>query len=212
MKKISIAIIDDHQLFRDGLLSLLSAYDDDYDLIGSFNSGASFFEFLEKKESPDVLLLDLTMPEMDGFSVIEKIKKKKLKLKIIVLSMHDDGSYILKAARKGADGYLPKNVDAAELREAIFKVYDGEKHFSAEISSRMFDVLSIEGNMSSKLTPKEKEVLLHIAKGLTTKEIASKLFVSSRTIETHRLNMMKKLNVKNSSELISTAMKLRLIK
>ncbi|MFT5642100.1 MAG: two-component system response regulator NreC [Cyclobacteriaceae bacterium] len=212
MKKISIAIIDDHQLFREGLLSLLSAAEDDYCLIGSFNSGILFFEFLEQNVLPDILLLDINMPEMDGFSVIQKIKKRKLKMKIIVLSMHDDGSYILKAARNGADGYLLKNVDAAELRQAIFKVYDGVKYFSSEVSSRMFDILSLEGIMPSKLTPKENEVLQLISKGLTTKEIAVKLFVSSRTIETHRLNMMKKLSVKNSAELISTAMKLNLIK
>lgn len=125
--------------------------------------------------------------------------------------MHDDGNYIMQAIRGGAYGYLLKNADEDELLKAIHTVLSGNKYFNTEISQRMINIISLEGVSPKKLSPKEMEILALIAGGHTTKEIAHKLFISTRTVETHRNNMMKKLEVKNTPELINKAAQLNLI-
>lgn len=210
MDKIKIAIVDDHQLFRDGIYSLLSL-NEYFVVILSANNGRSFFEQLAKDNLPDVVLLDLTMPEMDGFEVLKKLRKEYKTIKTIALSMHDDGNYIMKCARSGAYGYLLKNTDPDELEEAINQVYAGQKHFNKAISDRMINIMAIEGSTTKKLSTRETEILNLIAEGHTTKEIASQLYISTRTVETHRVNMMKKLSVKNVAELIKKATQLNIL-
>lgn len=210
MNKIKIAIVDDHQLFRDGIYALLSsnAY---FTVILSVSNGRSFFQQLEKDNLPDVVLLDLTMPEMDGFEVLDELKKNYRSIKAIALSMHNDGQYIMKCARKGAYGYLLKNTDADELTLAINQVYAGKKYYNKAISDRMINIMAIEGSSPQRLSARETEILQLIAKGFTTKEIAGQLFISKRTVETHRVNMMKKLSAKNVAELINKARQLNLL-
>jgi len=210
MDKIKIAIVDDHQLFRDGIYSLLSL-NEHFIVILSANNGRSFFEQLTKENLPDVVLLDLTMPEMDGFEVLKKLRKDHKTIKTIALSMHDDGNYIMKCARSGAYGYLLKNTDPDELVAAINQVYAGKKYFNKAISDRMINIMAIEGSTTKKLSARETEILHLIAKGHTTKEIASQLYISTRTVETHRVNMMKKLSVKNVAELIKKATQLNIL-
>lgn len=210
MDKIKIAIVDDHQLFRDGIYSLLSS-NEYFAVILSVNSGREFFQQLEKGILPDVVLLDLTMPEMDGFEVLEKLKKHYRTIKTIALSMHDDGNYIMKCARQGAYGYLLKNTDADELALAINEVYAGKKYYNKAISDRMINIMSIEGSSPQKLSAREMEILQLISKGHTTKEIASQLYISTRTVETHRVNMMKKLYAKNVAELVNKAKELNIL-
>lgn len=210
MDKIKIAIVDDHQLFRDGIYSLLSL-NEHFAVILSANNGRSFFEQLAKDNLPDVILLDLTMPEMDGFEVLKRLRKDFKTIKTIALSMHDDGNYIMKCARSGAYGYLLKNTDPDELVAAINQVYAGKKYFSKAISDRMINIMAIEGSTTKKLSARETEILNLIAKGHTTKEIASQLYISTRTVETHRVNMMKKLSVKNVAELIKKASQLNIL-
>lgn len=209
MDKIKIAIVDDHQLFRDGLYSLLSSHEH-FTVILSADNGRFFFQQLEKDNLPDVILLDLTMPEMDGFEVLKKLRKGYKTIKTIALSMHDDGNYIMKCARSGAYGYLLKNTDADELVEAINQVHAGKKYFNKAIADRMINIMAIEGSTTKKLSARETEVLSLISKGHTTKEIASQLYISTRTVETHRVNMMKKLAVKNVAELIKKASQLNI--
>ncbi len=210
MDKIKIAIVDDHQLFRDGIYSLLSL-NEHFAVILSANNGRSFFEQLAKDNLPDVILLDLTMPEMDGFEVLKRLRKDYKTIKTIALSMHDDGNYIMKCARSGAYGYLLKNTDPDELVAAINQVYAGKKYFNKAISDRMINIMAIEGSTTKKLSARETEILNLIAKGHTTKEIASQLYISTRTVETHRVNMMKKLSVKNVAELIKKASQLNIL-
>jgi two-component system response regulator NreC len=211
MNRIKVAIVDDHKLFREGLAMLL-ARNEDLEIIVSASNGKDFISNLELKENiPDVVLLDLTMPEMDGFEVLIKLKKKYPSVKAIALSMHDDGNYITKCVRFGAYGYLLKNADEDELVLAICTVYDGKKYFNQDITRRMINLMAVEGNSPKKLTTKETEIISLIAEGKTTKEIAEKLHISTRTVETHRVNMMKKLEVKNSSELINKASKLDIL-
>lgn len=210
MNKYKIAIVDDHQLFRDGIGSLLSKQEN-FEVVISSENGKDFFTKLKEGIQPDLLLLDLTMPEMNGFEVLAKLKKKYPKIKSIAISMHDDGNYIMQSIRGGAYGYLLKNTDEEELLLAIDTVLKGKKYFNQDISQKMINIMSLEGVSPKKLSPKEMEILKLIAGGQTTKEIAQKLFISTRTVETHRNNMMKKLDVKNTPELINKAAQLNLL-
>lgn len=210
MSKIKLAIVDDHQLFRNGLDSLLSKHED-FEVIINANSGMEFLKALEDGDLPEVLLLDLTMPEMSGFEVLLKIKKKYKSIRTIAISMHDDGNYVMQCIRNGAYGYLLKNADEGELIKAIYTVYEGKKYFNKEISQQMINIISVEGNQPKKLSKKETEILKLIAGGQTTKDIANDLFISTRTVETHRANMMKKLDVKNTAELIKKSSELNLL-
>lgn len=210
MSKIKIIIVDDHQLFRDGLAGLLSKHAH-FELLASLPDGESLMQFLADQEEPDIILLDLSMPGLGGFEVLKKLKKHYKEIKSIIISMHEDGNYIVKCAKAGAYGYLLKNADEEELINAIHKVYRGERYYNDDISSRMFQNLSLQYSIPEKLTKREIEVLHHLSEGLTTKAIAEKMFISSRTVETHRANMLKKLDVKNTAELIKRATQLHLI-
>jgi DNA-binding NarL/FixJ family response regulator len=148
---------------------------------------------------------------MDGFQVLKELKAIASPIKPIVISMYNDGNYIAKCAKMGAYGYLLKNTDEAELLLAIRTVNKGKKYFNAEISERMINFIATQSISENVLSNKETEVLGLISKGLTTNEIATKLFVSSRTIETHRANILKKLEVKNSAELIKRAGEMNLL-
>ncbi|GAB2998364.1 response regulator transcription factor [uncultured Cyclobacterium sp.] len=210
MNKYKIAIVDDHQLFRDGIDSLLSMQEN-FEVVISAENGKDFLMKLKSGIQPDLLLLDLTMPEMNGFEVLNKLKKNYPKIKTIAISMHDDGNYIMQSIRGGAYGYLLKNTDAEELLLAIDTVLNGNKYFNKDISQRMINIMSLEGVSPKRLSPKEMQILGLIAEGQTTKEIAHKLIISTRTVETHRNNMMKKLDVKNTPELINKAAQLNLL-
>ena len=210
MNEIKLIIADDHELFRKGLAELLRKHDD-IKVVKSVGDGLEFIELVNSRFEADIVLLDITMPNMDGFQVLKELKTSNSDIKPIVISMHNDGNYIAKCAKMGAFGYLLKNTDEAELILAIRSVSNGKKYFSAEISEKMINFMSAQSTSENVLSNKESEVLGLISKGLTTKEIAAKLFVSSRTIETHRANVLKKLEVKNTAELIKKATKMNLI-
>jgi DNA-binding NarL/FixJ family response regulator len=207
---IKVVITDDHQLFRTGLAELLKKQDD-IDVIGEFSDGEEFLEFLLKENEIDIVLLDITMPKLDGFEVLERLNKLKSTIKPIIISMYDDGNYIAKCAKSGAYGYLLKNTDELELAKAIRTVAAGKKYFNQMISEKMINFMSEQHTSVKKLSNKESEILILISQGLTTKEIALKLFVSSRTVETHRSNILKKLEVKNTASLIKKATEINLI-
>lgn len=210
MNHIKLIIADDHKLFRTGIAELLRKYDD-IEIVKSVSDGLEFMDIVRSKIQADIVLLDITMPNMDGFQVLKAIKTLNSNIKPIVISMHSDGNYIAKCAKMGAYGYLLKNTDESELIQAIRTVIKGNKYFSTEISEKMINFLSTQSISENILSNKETEVLELISKGLTTNEIATKLFVSSRTIETHRANILKKLEVKNSAELIKKAAEMNLI-
>ncbi|PXY45991.1 response regulator [Flavobacterium hydrophilum] len=210
MSEIKLIIADDHELFRNGLAELLRKHDD-IKIVKTVGDGLEFMELINSQFEADIVLLDITMPNMDGFQVLKELKNATSDIKPIVISMHNDGNYIAKCAKMGAYGYLLKNTDEAELILAIRSVANGKKYFSAEISEKMINFMSTQSISEDVLSNKETEVLGLISKGLTTKEIAAKLFVSSRTIETHRANILKKLEVKNTAELIKKAAKMNLI-
>jgi len=210
MKEIKIVIADDHELFRKGLAELLRKHED-INIVKNVADGSDFMEVINSDLNVDIVLLDISMPKMDGFQVLKEMKALNSNIKPIVISMHSDGNYIAKCAKSGAYGYLLKNTDEEELTLAIRTVHKGNKYFSAEISEKMINFMSTQSTSEDILSNKETEVLGLISEGLTTKEIAAKLFVSSRTIETHRANIIKKLEVKNTAELIKKAAKINLI-
>lgn len=210
MNEIKLIIADDHDLFRNGLVELLKKHGD-IKIVKSVADGFEFLEVIKEAVEADIVLLDLTMPKMDGFEVLKELKNLEAKIKPIVISMHSAGNYIAKCAKMGAYGYLLKNTDESELILAIRTVHRGKKYFSAEISEKMINFMSAQSVSDDVLSKKETEVLGLISKGFTTKEIAAKLFVSTRTIETHRNSILKKLEVKNTAELIKKATEINLI-
>ena len=210
MNEIKLIIADDHELFRSGLAELLKKHDD-IKIVKSVADGFEFMDIINSQFEADIVLLDITMPNMDGFQVLKELKTLASNIKPIVISMHSDGNYIAKCAKMGAYGYLLKNTDESELIFSIRTVFKGKKYFSSEISEKMINFMSTQSISENVLSNKETEVLRLISKGLTTKEIAARLFVSSRTIETHRTNILKKFEVKNTAELIKKATEINLI-
>ena len=209
MSKIRIIVVDDHQLFREGIISLLSK-NEDLEVVGEASSAEDLFGLLASAD-PHIVLIDITMPGINGLEAIEECRTKFPDVRFIVLTMHAEGQYVVKAVRNGAFGYLIKNADENELIQAIKNVANGKKHFNSEISQLMIGNMAIEGESHKKLSDREMEVLTLVSEGQTTKEIAEQLFVSARTVETHRVNMMKKLKVQNTAELIKKAAHLNLI-
>lgn len=209
MSAIRIIVVDDHQLFREGIISLLSRNEDLF-VSGHASTVEELFELLPTSDA-EIVLIDISMPGGDGLEAIEKARDLFPNVKFIVLTMHAEGQYVVKAVRNGAYGYLIKNADETELLEAIRQVALGNKYFNKEISHLMIGNMAIEGESHKRLSEREMEVLELVSNGKTTKEIAQALFVSTRTVETHRVNMMKKLNVQNTAELIKKAAHLQLI-
>lgn len=212
MEKIKIGIVDDHRLVRDGIKSLLQK-SEEIEVVLEAQSGEDLIQKLEITE-PDVILIDLTMPQgLSGLETIEKSRGIKPWLKFIVLTMHDEAAYILESVKKGALGYLLKNVEADELLLAIHNVHNGGKYFNASISGKMIDSLygSAVAPQKIQISERELEVLKEVAKGMSTKLIADQLNIGTRTVETHRANLMEKLNAINTAELIRKAFELKLI-
>ena len=209
MSRIKIIVVDDHQLFREGIISLLSK-NDELEIVGEADSVKELFSILDIKKA-HVVLIDISMPETNGLEAIKECRDKYPDVKFIVLTMHAEGQYVVKAVRNGAFGYLIKNANEHELITAIREVSVGKKHFNSEISQLMIGNMAIEGESHKKLSDREMEVIQLVSEGQTTKEIADQLFVSARTVETHRVNMMKKLNVQNTAELIKKAAHLKFI-
>jgi DNA-binding NarL/FixJ family response regulator len=158
MNEIKLIIADDHQLFRNGLEELLRKYDD-IKIVKSVADGFEFMEVVKSQFEADIVLLDITMPNMDGFQVLKELKTLNSNIKPIIISMHSDGNYIAKCAKMGAYGYLLKNTDESELILAIRTVNKGKKYFSAEISEKMINFMSTQSISENVLSNKESEVL-----------------------------------------------------
>lgn len=215
---IRILLADDHTIVRDGIKYLLDE-EDNLEIIGEASNGLEALKLVDELQ-PDLLIIDVRMPEMNGIEAVEILNQKSTKTKAIVLSMHDSEEYILKSIKAGASGYLLKDTDKKEFIKAIHTVNDGGKYFSGDISDIIVSNYLQNTSVKEKkekvktnqygLTKKEKQILTHILAGKTNSEISEILQNSKRTVETHRFNMMKKMNVKNLMELSAKASELEL--
>ena len=205
---IRIALADDHTMFREGLVSLLSD-GGDITVVAQASNGRELLEHLREK-TVDVLILDIEMPKMDGFDTIRQLRKNSIETKILVLSMHSTPQFIRNIYKAGAHGYLPKDVGKKTLLEAIEEVYHKGKYHSKETMEIVMNDLK-ENQGTSGISEREKEIIKLIADGMTTNEIAEKLFLSRHTVESHRKNILLKLGLKNSTGLVKYAIHTGLI-
>jgi DNA-binding NarL/FixJ family response regulator len=219
MKPIRVLLADDHKLVRAGIKSLLEN-SEGVTVVGEAGNGRDAIK-LAGKLKPDMVFLDIAMPELNGLQAAERIKKNYPEVEIIILSMHLDEEYVVQALKAGASGYILKDSAPNELRLALDTIMEGKIYISPSIPREMVDdymkrlkaVSSPEEVITSKekLSSRQKEVLQLIAEGNSTREIAEKLFISIKTVETHRSQIMKNLEIKDIPGLVKYAIKKGLI-
>lgn len=201
MKKITVIIADDHQLFIDGLVSLFDR-EEEFSILDIANDGKELLDLLESK-APDLILLDINMPKMNGLEVLKCIRKKSTKIKVIILSTYFEDHLINKAKSLGANGYMLKTVSKEALLQCIKQVIIGKDNFEDKLSVNKPVLKEIDSFAKQfNLTAREREVLSIIGTGKTNQEIANQLYLSLYTIETHRKNIMQKLGLKSPSSLM----------
>ena len=208
--KIKILLVDDHQILRDGIRSLVKGYDD-MEVIGEAADGRETLDMVEKL-SPDVVIMDISMPDLNGIDATRMIINEAPDVKVIALSMHHDKQFVSEIFKAGASGYLIKDSAFDELEHAIRIVMSGQTYINPQIASLVVESLvnqSVTPNPKSfsLLTEREREVLQLIADGKSTKQIAIDLNVSSKTIESHRRQVMGKLNVRSVADLTKFAIR-----
>ena len=213
--KYRVVIVEDQTIIREGLRSLLSSARE-FDIVGEAGDGREAIRCIQKWK-PDLVLTDLSMPRMDGMDVIETIKKQSPQTKIIALTVHREEEYVLATLKAGADGYILKEASYPELIMAIRSVLRGKHYLSPEISGKLISGY-LEGKKTIKthspwetLTKRERGILKLIAEGYKNKEIADYLYISQKTVETHRANLMRKLDLHNTAALVAFAMEKGLV-
>ena len=203
MAKKSVIIVDDHKLFRNGLSFILREIAD-FEVIGEASNGKEFLKLLEEKK-PDLVLMDIKMPEMDGIEASKIALQKHPDLNILVLSMYDDEQYYNTMIDIGVRGFILKDADSGELKAAVTKVYEGNSYFSQEL---LLKIIKNKTNVTNvNISKREIEVLTYICKGLANYEIAEILNISLRTVERHRANLLEKTGSSNSIKLVLFAIK-----
>jgi DNA-binding NarL/FixJ family response regulator len=228
MKHIRLVLADDHRLVRDGIRALLADVAN-ISIIADATTGDELLAILRDhalvQTLPDVVLLDVSMPSstsqiQSGLEAAKIMTSEFPSLRILFLSMHEEAEYIINAMKSGAHGYLLKSVEKEELARAIETVARGERYMSSTVTARVMESFSPQNNEARKaphltiptLTQREQEILQLVAEGLATKTIAEHLIISPRTVETHRTNIMHKLNAANTAELVRLALQYGLVK
>ena len=212
MKSIRVLIADDHALVRAGIRALVEKIKGVV-VVGEAGKGSEALE-LTKQLKPNLILLDLTMPDGGGFEVLAQVKKQFSEIRVIVLTVHEAGEYAIRALREGAAGFLPKSAASIELEQAIKTVIGGEVYISPEMSRKsMIDVGkgTTKRELLDTLSPRQREVLRLIALGKTTKQIAQELGISVKTVETHRAQLMERLGIRDVAGLVRYAILVGLI-
>jgi len=216
MSKIKILLADDHQIVLDGLKSLLSDIND-FEVIGAVSNGKDAVDFIATKEKPDIAVLDIDMPVMNGINATREIKKNFNGVRVLTLSMHNEKGVIQTLMDAGADGYILKNSSREELEKGIRAICRGETFFSTDVTMSLLNQSTeITANNElpeevKDLTEREVEILKLVAEGYSNKEIGERLFISHRTVDTQRTNLMKKMDVHNVAGLIRIALKSGLV-
>lgn len=217
MSKIKVILVDDHQIVRDGIKSLI-ANEPEIEVIGEASNHTEFFELLESK-SPDIVMLDISMPEVSGIEIARKLCSEKPEINVMMLSMYMSEEFIVNAIEAGAKGYLPKTTTQKELVSALKTIHGGGEFYSESVSNLLLKsyIKKTQGKFNEEekktvqLTKRENEILKLFAEGLSNKEIADKLFISIRTVESHKNNIMQKLELKSTVELVKYAIKNKII-
>lgn len=210
---IKVMLADDHVLIREGIRQLLE-FDGTIEVIGEVNDGE---ECLEKISviMPDILLLDINMPKINGVEVLSEIRKKNLPVKVLMLTVHDEVDYLVKAVDIGVDGYIVKDSGSAELKKAINCIMNGEKYIQPNLIPALNKRLVARDSDIDKielLTKREMEVLIHVANGMFNKEIANSLNISERTVKNHISSIFKKIDVNDRTQAAVFAIKNDIIK
>ncbi len=216
-KKIKIVLADDHALVRNGIKAMLEN-EEDLVVTGEAGNGNEALE-VARAVKPDLLILDVRMPGMTGLEAAAKLKSYSPKTKAVILSMHDSEDYVLQALDAGAYGYMLKDTDKNEFVKALKQIHGGNKYFSGDVSNVLANrllgnkrVTKLPAKLDSyNLSRREKEILRMVVDGKQNKQIAEQLDKSIRTIETHRFNIMKKLDVNNAIDMVNKAMKENLV-
>ncbi|MBD3639077.1 MAG: response regulator transcription factor [Crocinitomicaceae bacterium] len=215
MSQKRILLVDDHQLIIDGLRGFIEM-EPDYKVVGEANNGNEAIRLAEILQ-PDVILMDIEMPEVSGIQASEEIKRTHSQIKVIIISMHQEKELIKKLVERGIDGYLLKNSSKEDVLSAIQTVLEDQPYFSQDVTDSLLNKSKTTNSNSAdvatlaSLTEREIEILKLVAEGLTNKEIGDHLFISHRTVDTHRTNLMKKLDICNVAGLIRFAYKSGLI-
>jgi DNA-binding NarL/FixJ family response regulator len=212
MTPIRVLIADDHALVRAGIRALVEKIDDVV-VVGEAGKGSEALD-LVRQLKPDLMLLDITMPDGGGFEVLDQLTKKYPEIKVIVLTVHEAGEYAIRALREGAAGFLPKSAASTELEQAIQTVVRGETYISPETSRKTlleYGKGVTKRDLLASLSPRQREVLRLIAEGKTTKQIAQVLEISVKTVETHRAQLMERLSIHDVAGLVRYAIIVGLI-
>jgi len=210
--KIKLLIVDDHQIVRDGLVSLLSD-SPDIEIIGEVSGYKNIIELLKINQA-DIVIMDISMPDMSGIEITDIITNDFPGIKVLVLSMYLNEDFIINALKAGAKGYLPKNTTKKELLEAIYSINNGEEYFSKQIADIIMKSyvkkIKSEDDMSQKdntLSTREMEILKLFVEGFSNADIADKLFISIRTVESHKNHIMQKMGFKSTVDMVKYAIK-----
>ncbi|MFQ5996508.1 MAG: response regulator [Dehalococcoidales bacterium] len=211
MEKTKILVVDDHAVFRDGIRALLDIYDD-IEIVGEAADGKEAIAKV-RELAPDIVVMDIAMPEMDGLEATRQIKKKYPKVKTLVLTQYDNKEYIISTIKAGAIGYLPKKAIGSELVAAIRTLHGGEFFLRpSAVSAIVADYIQQAGpELYNGLTGREREILRLIANGYTSRAIAEKLHISLKTVLVHRAKLMKKLGLHSHTDLIKYAIRKGLV-
>lgn len=215
-ERYKIILVDDHTLFRNGLKGLLNRYPE-CEVVGEASDGMEFLELLEKTPC-DIVLLDIDMPRMNGIEAVQRALARYPELKVVTLSMHGDEEYYFRMVEAGVKGFLLKNSEIDEVRAAVTAAGSGGSYFSQELLRSLVGSLksSAPGQTADQetetLSEREAEVLLGICKGLSNQEIADELFISKRTVDKHRANILDKTGCRNTANLVVYAIKNSLVK
>jgi DNA-binding NarL/FixJ family response regulator len=197
---IRVALVDDHSLVRDGIKALLAVMSP-LEVVGEAENGAEAIEMVRLCQ-PDLLLVDISLKDMNGLELTRVLSKQYPLLKILVLSMYDNYEYVSESVRSGASGYVLKNAPSREIIAAIEAIASGGTFYSAEIAQRLI----ADKQTDNELTPRESQVLCKMVQGMNNKEMARELDISVRTVETHRLSIRRKLNIDKPAALVKYAM------
>ena len=217
MQKIKILLADDHPIVRNGISASLQSIEN-FEIVGEAENGEQAIELTEHHQ-PDVVIVDIAMPKMCGIEATRSIKAKSPATKVLVLTMHGEEQYMLQMLQAGANGYLAKHSSKDELISAIETIYSNDTFYYPQMmaENRTPEIVdALEHKKQSEtdipLTNREKEILSLVSESLTTKEISQKLFISPRTVDTHRTNLMRKLNIRNTAGLVRFAIRNGLVK